>query len=80
MTTDAWQKYKRQVQIRDARADFVLAMRLNGFTFKEIGGAIGVGVQRARELYIRAARKVNHHRRLKGLPAKFPELVYQWEK
>ena len=68
-------------QISQARQDFAVACRLNGFNFREIGIALGgVSGARARDLFHRGGRRANKLRSKKGLAVPFPELVFPWEK
>ena len=66
-------------KIMTAKVEIAVALRLNGFTFVEIGETLKVCTHQARQYFIRGARRANAARIKKGFPAPFPEFLYPWD-
>lgn len=64
--------------VEQFRAHFAVVMRENGFTFRQIGAVFHT--TRGRELFIKGARMVNEQRRRHGLPPRYPEFVWSFER
>jgi hypothetical protein len=76
-TTPAKRRQQREARSAEQRAR-ALALRQSGLTFAAIGGALGVSVERARQIVLRAERLANHPHWSDKLPVRAANFL-RWQ-